>query len=308
MSVPFSGHQYEISAGALRAVVTEAGAGLRELWAGERPLLDRYDADEPCPGAHGQLLIPWPNRVDHGRYSFAGRSHQLDITEVPRDTAIHGLTRWASWRLAEHEPHRVRLTHRLHGQPGYPFVLDLDVTYALDARDGLTTVVSATNVGSRPAPYGNGAHPYLTVGLPRIDDCAVTVSGASWLPTDERGIPTGTESVVGTPYDLRKPRRLGDLAIDYAYTDLERDADGRAWARLEAPDGSATVSLWVDDTYRWLEIFTGDGLDQLERRRTGLGVEPMSCPPNALVTGEGVITLQPGATTTGTWGITCATR
>jgi aldose 1-epimerase len=41
-----------------------------------------------------------------------------------------------------------------------------------------------------------------------------------------------------------------------------------------------------------------------ETRRTGLGAEPMTCPPNSFVTGVDLIALKPGEETSGVWGIT----
>lgn len=289
----------------MRATVVAAGAGLRELHGGPLPLLDPYDPDELCPGAHGQLLIPWPNRIDRGRYTFDGEDHQLTVNEPSSDTAIHGLVRWDAWQLDEHGPSHARLSHRLLGRPGYPFVLDLSADYTLDADEGLTVTVTATNAGSRPAPFGHGAHPYLTVGEPTLDGCSLTVPGATRLPIDERALPIGKEPVDGTPYDFRRARRIGETWLDHAYTDLQRDGAGYAWTHLSAPGGATTVSLWVDQSYGWLQLFTGDGLPQPGRRRTALGVEPMSCPPNAFNTGEGVTTLEPGETSSGRWGITC---
>jgi len=61
---PLTGAQYEIASGGYLAVVTELGAGLRELSHRGRPLIAGYQPDELPPGAAGQLLLPWPNRVD----------------------------------------------------------------------------------------------------------------------------------------------------------------------------------------------------------------------------------------------------
>src|SRR5262249_43516152 len=94
-----TGEQYEIAAGPYRAVITEQGAGLRELTHEGRPLILTYDADEPAPAAFGQLLMPWPNRIDHGRYSYNGAEQQLAISEPAYDCAIHGLVRWESWTV-----------------------------------------------------------------------------------------------------------------------------------------------------------------------------------------------------------------
>src|SRR2546423_1688752 len=131
-----TGNQYEITAGPYRAVVTEEGAGLRDLTVAGRPLILSHDADEPAPAAFGQLLVPWPNRIDHGRYSYGGETHELAISEPPFDCAIHGLVRWVPWTVELHEADRVRLGHRLLGQKGYPFRLDLTVDYSLSAESG----------------------------------------------------------------------------------------------------------------------------------------------------------------------------
>lgn len=294
-----SGHQYEIAAAGYRAVIVEVGGGVRQLEHEGRPLLDDYREDEVCVGAKGQLLVPWPNRVDRGRYRFDGEDRQLDLSEPETGCAIHGLARWESWQVASHEADRVALVHRLHPHPGYPAVLDLEVEHVLDV-DGLRVRTTARNVGGTRAPYGLGAHPYLHADGD-LDDCTLSIPGATRLPTDDRGIPTGRESVEGTPYDFRSPRVIGDLDIDYAFTDLARDEDGRAWTRLVSPDG-ANAALWVDESFGYVEIFTGDTLPP-EHRRRGIGVEPMTMPPNALATGEDVIALEPGESHTSTWGI-----
>ena len=74
MTIPLTGTQYEIEAGAYRATVTELGGGLRGLRFGDTYLVTSFDADELPPHGAGQLLTPWPNRVDGGRYSLSRRS------------------------------------------------------------------------------------------------------------------------------------------------------------------------------------------------------------------------------------------
>jgi aldose 1-epimerase len=300
-----SGHQYEIAAGPYHATITERGGGLRTLSCDGIPLILSYQADEIAPAAFGQLLAPWPNRIDHGRYTHHGAVHELDINERELDTAIHGLVRWDTWTAGAHERHRVVLGHRLLGRPGYPFRLDLTVEYVLDVRAGLTVRLAAANAGSGPAPYAHGAHPYLTLGRP-IDECEVMLPGTSYLPVDGRGIPAGPpEDVAGTPYDFGERRSLGGTRLNNAYTALRRDAAGMAWARLSA--GDLTVALWADATHPWLQVYSGDDIPG-DGRRMGLAVEPMTCPPNAFATGQDVIDLAPGHTATGSWGIVTAAR
>src|SRR5215475_862123 len=239
---PLTGAQFTITAGAYRATVTELGGGLRELSYRDQPLITGYEPDELPPAGAGQLLAPWPNRIDGGRYDFDGASYQLELSEAARGNAIHGLTRWANWEPAPElaaergrkgAADQITLGHLLHGRTGYPFCLQLAVSYRLEASSGLHVTVSAWNVGSRAAPYGTGCHPYLTVGEPLVDDCELQVEAAHWLPTDDRGIPSGPpKPVAGTPFDFGVARPISDAKLDHALTGLRRDEAGLAWAQL----------------------------------------------------------------------------
>jgi len=296
-----SGEQFEISRGDQRATIVEVGGGLREYAVGARPVLDPYPVDAVCDGAHGTPLIPWPNRLADGRYSFDGADHQVALTEPDKHNAIHGFMRWRPWRAAEREGHRIVMAARLFPLTGWPFLLDLRLTYEL-GDGGLTVRTAATNLGPGPCPYASGHHPYLSPGSGLIDDATVELDASVRILTDNpRQLPTGTEPVAGTAFDFRTPRRLGDQRIDDPFTDLARDGDGRAWVRLAGGDGRR-AELWVDEHYPIIELFTGDTLAP-GRRRLGLGAEPMTCPPDGLATGSGVIRLDPGETVETAWGV-----
>jgi len=301
MSIPPSGKQFEIFSGEQRATMVEVGGGIRSYTVGDRPVLHSYPLDAMCDGAHGAPLVPWPNRLEDGSYTFAGSEHQVALTEPEKHNAIHGFLQWRSWRAVGRGPDRVTMATRLYPLQGYPFMLDVQVAYSLSAA-GLTVRTTAANVGDVGCPYGCGQHPYLSPGSGLIDDCTLEFAAGTRVVTDtERQLPTGRASVVGTPYEFRAGRLLGDLEADVAFTDLVRDGDGLAWVRLTGAD-SRTAELWVDESYPFVEIFTADTL-RPQRRRRGLGTEPMTCPPNAFRTGEGVLHLAPGESVTTTWGV-----
>jgi aldose 1-epimerase len=241
-----SGEQFEFGFEDQRAVVVEVGGGLRSYGVGDRRVLDGYAVQDMCSSGRGQVLIPWPNRLQDGSYEFGGRRHQLPVNETARGNAIHGLVRWASWTAASHEPSRVVLKHVLHPQPGYPFTLALSIDYQL-SKAGLSVTTTATNDGPESCPYGCGAHPYLNPGAPTIDTATLEIPARTVLTTDDRGIPVGTRPVDDTAYDFRTPRPIGATKLDHAFTDLERGDDGLARVRLTSP-GSA-VTLWVDESY-----------------------------------------------------------
>jgi len=300
-TLPLTGTQYDIAAGEYQATVTELGAGLRSLSRAGQQVIAGYGADEMPPAGSGELLAPWPNRVDGGTYTFGGASHQLDLSEPDRRTAIHGLSRWASWQVTAHQADAVELSLHLLGHAGYPFRLDLRAGYRLTAQGGLEVTVTASNAGSRPAPFGTGSHPYLRAGLVSVDSWQLELPAARWQPADDRGIPSGApQPVAGSEYDFRTRRDIGSTMLDHAFTGLEAGADGRSRARLTGPD--AEVTLWAGPGYGWLQVFTGDSLGP-DRRRQAVAIEPMTCPPNAFVTGTDLLTIQPGESTVHQWGI-----
>jgi aldose 1-epimerase len=111
--------------------------------------------------------------------------------------------------------------------------------------------------------------------------------------------------VEGTEYDFQQPRQIASTRLDHAFTDLERDQDGLARVELRDPDRGMQVSLWIDRSYQYLMIFSGDSLLNFNRR--SLAVEPMTCAPNAFRTGDALIRLEPGASLTSVWGISHGT-
>jgi aldose 1-epimerase len=295
-----SGEQVEIVLGDQRAVVVGIGGGLRSYTAAGREVLDGYGLHEAATSGRGQVLAPWPNRLQDGSYEFDGSRYQLPLTEPERANAIHGLVRSAVWTVGERQADRVVMEHLIQPQPGYPFTLQLQVEYVL-TRVGLSVRTTATNQGRDACPYGCGHHPYLTLGTPTIDGIELRAPAARILTSDERGLPTGSQAVEGTDYDFRTLRAIGALRLDHAFTELERSDDGRARVELRDPASGRTTVLWVDEAYGFLMLFTGDPLPDVRRR--SLAVEPMTCPPNAFRTGDSLIRLGPGQSATAAWGI-----
>jgi aldose 1-epimerase len=295
-----SGEQFELVHDDRRAVVVEVGGGLRTYAVDGRDVLDGYGVDEMCTSGRGQVLLPWPNRIEDGSYELDGRTHQLPLTEVAAGNAIHGLVRWASWSVSERETDRAVVEHVLHPQPGYPFSLALRIEYTL-GDDGLTVRTTATNVGSAVCPFGSGMHPYFTLGTPTVDAITLTVPAREVMASDRRGLPGPPRRVEDTDLDFRRPRRLGGTTLDTTFTGLERDDDGHARVVLHDEEHGVEVAVWADEAYTHFQLFTGDPLPDVNRR--SLAVEPMSCPANAFRSGDGVVQLEPGASWSGVWGI-----
>jgi aldose 1-epimerase len=189
-------------------------------------------------------------------------------------------------------------------QTGYPWTLDLRVSYDLSA-EGLTVTQSATNLGDRRAPYASGAHPYLSVGPGPVDGWELTVPASMRLISDDRQLPVGAEDVSGTPYDFRVPRTVGATVLDHAFGELARDGEGVATAVVRDPATGRGVALWVDRAHRWLMVFSAD--EGWEVPRQALAVEPMTAPPDAFRSGDDLLVLSPagesGDAVSVSWGI-----
>jgi aldose 1-epimerase len=296
-SVAPSGAQYPIEYADQRAVVVEVGGGLRSYDVAGQEIVDGYAPDEIAPASAGQLLAPWPNRIRDGRYAWQGHSYRLALSEPANDNAIHGLVRWLSWSVVSAGPDAVTLSCALPPHPGYPWRLDLTVTWSLGP-DGLRATHTATNRSASAAPFGLGAHPYLRVpGIP-VDEIVLTVPGERLLVVDGRKLPAGATRVAGTDLDFTGGRRVGALRLDTAFGPT---AGGSA-VRLSTVDSARSVTVWADGNFHWWQVFTADSLAE-PRNRRAVAVEPMTCPPDAYRSGKDLITLEPGRTWRGEWGI-----
>jgi aldose 1-epimerase len=296
-----TGAQWTVRRGGDELVVVEFGGGIRSYTRGGVDVVAGYGPDEMSVAGRGQQLIPWPNRLRDGTYTFGGTERQLALSEPAKHNASHGLVRWTTWDLLDQTSTSITVGQRLHPQPGWAWVLELTTIYAL-ADDGLTVTTTALNLGEGEAPYGYGAHPYLAIADTPVAEVALEIPAATYLETDhERQLPVATHPVEGSPFDFRTGRPIGDLALDTAFTGLSRGADGR-WAVTLSGLAAGAVSLWGDEAYAWTQVFTGRAHPHTEGT-TGIAVEPMTCPPDAFNSGTDLVVLRPEQSHTGSWGI-----
>ncbi|GGK98442.1 aldose 1-epimerase family protein [Mangrovihabitans endophyticus] len=296
-----SGMQWAIEADGHRAVVVEVGGVLRSYAAGDREILDGFAADELSPASAGQILAPWPNRIRDGQYTFEGHPYQLALTEPERHNALHGLTNWSRWRLAERADDAVTLEFDLPAQVGYPWPLTLRTRWSVGP-GGLRCDQEVTNTGDANAPWGYSVHPYLQLPGVAVDDILLRVPGRSRILADARLLPIGAVKVTGTEYDFTEPRRIGEAVLDTTFGDVEHDADGITTVTITDPAGQTGVTVWGDQNFKWWQVFTGDTL-RGERHRRSVAIEPMTCPPDAFRSGRDLIVLVPGQTWSASWGV-----
>ncbi|WP_460463636.1 aldose 1-epimerase family protein [Arthrobacter pigmenti] len=292
-----TGAQHEISRGDARVVVAELAGALRSFQRGEVQLTETYPDGSIPPSGAGILLAPWPNRIADGRWTLDGRQQQLDITEVPRNNAIHGLLRNTGYQLMSRSAAMVQLSAMIFPQHGYPFHAEHRATYELEEDLSLTVTQELVNRSAVEIPFALGAHPFLRIGDVRTEDLTLTVNAGTRLPTNDRLIPTGREPVEGS-FDLRDGRKAGGLDLDTCFTDLVFE-QGRCRHGLTAGDGR-TVTLWMDEAFGYTQVFV---TDKFPGRAKAVAMEPMTAPANAFNSGDGLRWLEPGGTFRACWGI-----
>ena len=282
------------------AVITEVAASLRVLAIGDIDLTEPYAENAVPPFGDGIVLVPWPNRVEDGLWIHEGSTQALDITEPALHNALHGLLRDRPYSVVERSPDAVTLAATVHPTRGYPFMLDTTVRYAL-MDDGIRVTHGVVNVGENSAPYAVGTHPFLRLGNVPTRDLTLAVAAGTRFETDVRLNPIRESSVDGTGYDLRAGRLVADLDLDGAFGGITV-VDGVSHHRLTAPDGRF-VELWQESDFAYVQVFT----TRIFPKDGGLGmaiaVEPMTAPPNAFNSGQGLRWLEPGESWSGSWGI-----
>ena len=276
------------------AAISPIGASLVRFSVGDRPIV------VPMNAFDGAVLAPWPNRIDGGRFDFAGDSHQLPITEPERNTALHGLVADVEWSVVERTESTVSLEYALEPTEGYPFEFSLQVDFEL-AEAELRMRARALNTGSAPAPFGFGFHPWLSGGAGElVDEAQLVIPAAHWYETNERLIPTGVrpfddgtavpadhvsdDSACMVCKDFRALRLIGGTVLDDALGQPRRGDDGWSRARLKGTDLREVV-VGMGPGFRTWQACTGDGLDE-DLARRAIAIEPMTCPPNAFAAGE----------------------
>jgi aldose 1-epimerase len=271
-----------------------------------RQLADGYrDAAEldGRPSSRFALMAPFANRIADARYTFDGVTYDLQPgVDAAQRASRHGFVRGVDFELTslvadEHGARATLSTQAIRPQPGYPHAIDLTVIYTLDA-GGLTLEATMRNVGDGAAPCFFGWHPYFRVGDGALDTWELTIPTASVVRTDADYIPLPGDAAYvalddAPALDFRRARTIGATELNHGYTNLVRDADGRARTRLRDPASGLALAVWQE--HGVMLAFSADTVSRDVRR--SLALEPMESMADAFNRPDcaAAIRLEPGA-------------
>ena len=228
------------------------------------------------------ILFPFPNRMKHGRFTYAGREYQLPLNESTGLHAIHGFTPKTPWRVvdqsADSEGATIVGEFRLSAdRPDlaqcWPGDLGIRIEYLL-AVDGLSVNATVTNHGSSASPFGLGFHPYFA--CPNAPDASadeMLLDGpASALWEAVGAFPTGRTLELPAGFDFRDCKPLGAVALDTLFEISPRS--GIPMAALGHRTESGRLTVFVDDAFRKVLLFTPP-------HRKAVAIEPYTCTTDA---------------------------
>jgi aldose 1-epimerase len=281
------------------ALISPIGSSLQSLVVDGLSLV-RGDPHGPVAAA-GAVLAPWPNRVRAGRWMLEGELQQLDITEHGAGNALHGLVASTPFSVTTLDGSSVELATRISRPPGYPFELDIVVSYRL-VPTGIRSTIAIVNRTDRPAPVAVGVHPYLHLGDAPASAIRVRLDADRTLLLGSDNLPAGMIPVNGTRYDLRAATSLAAAPVHAAYTGF-REHEGRLRLLLDDAKGGNAAHLWADRRFRWVQLYVTPEFPGLRPGEVAVALEPMTAPPDALNSGEDLHWLHPRARWTLDWGI-----
>ena len=280
------------------AQICRRGGGLQGLWLNGQPVTTAYLDFDDRIGAEGDILAPFPGRINKGQYHFDGQNYQLAINERSGQHAIHGFVRTLLWDVVSQTETDVTVGVTTSPVDGYPFIVRLQVCYWL-SESGLSVTATATNLSDQRVPFGIGYHSYFVTGDDYVDTCTLTVPFDSVLEFDAL-IPTGTIlDVAEAGVDFRIPRTIGAQVIDNCFVSPQGQMP-----TVVLSGATLEVNVWMDAAaYPNCVLFTGDTLVD-GRKRRALAIEPMSCTSDGFNHSEwGLTCLNPGESWSGAWGV-----
>ncbi|MDR7032305.1 aldose 1-epimerase [Mesorhizobium sp. BE184] len=232
-------------------------------------------------------MIPFANRINHGRFSFGGQTFQFPVNHPEEDMAVHGFSRERPWQVGEQTGDRVVLT-QIFEADGNPYRYRATQEIGL-SKAGIRVAISVRNEGNAAMPFGIGLHPWF----PKTAQTTLAFRSAGVYARDARGLPVAP--LTQRPeFDPAHPAALGQHPwFDGCFKNWSLRSAIICWLEHQA-----SLTLTADGALRHLHVFVPDN-------RPIVCAEPVSHLPDAINRPElgadcAMDVLQPGEMLSGT--------
>jgi aldose 1-epimerase len=295
MSRRFWGKVYEkdvflftLTDGKMKAEITNYGGTVVSLWTPDRngnpvdvvlgfETPEEYIAQKSYIGA---LIGRSANRIKGSRFALNGEEFLLEANEGQNQ--LHGGPKGFDkivWEMEFCGPNELKLSYTSpDGEGGFPGNLYCTVEYRLE--DGQLKILY-TGVSDRDTVMNLTSHGYFNLNGHAggtILDHFVSITADRFTEIDTESCSTGNIlSVEGTPFDLRKPQKIGErLAMKHIQMDYGSGFDhnfvldlrpGRPVADLYSPESGIGMEVYTD--MEGMHFYTGNHLDGTLRGKGG---------------------------------------
>lgn len=207
-------------------------------------------------------LVPFSNRIAHGRFNFEGRDVALPPDPLLPPHAIHGHGWRAAWDTTERNEASILLKYR-HGPGNWPWDYEATQRFALED-SGLRIEMTLSNLSDTTMPAGVGLHPYF----PKGDGVQVKAKVSKAHLGDETLLPVAKSKEHGAIAPLAAGGPLpGGLDLCFEGWD--------GVAEIRWPDEGRGLRISAEGPLRHLVVFTPPDSDYF-------CVEPVSHCVNAV--------------------------
>jgi len=243
------------------------------------------------PYYSGLKLFPFPNRVSKGQYSLEGITYQLPLNDPGLDNSLHGLVYNKNFEIVNQEVTKdhgsVTLSYERDvddNDQSYPFSYKLHVIYKLGV-NGLTVETVIHNLSDRPMPYGDGWHPYISTGN-RVDQLELKIPSEEYICVNDKNIPNGK---ILPMQEYVSPQLIGEQELNHCFviTGHEPKSSTIIYDRVK----NLKIEVWQDTStgkYNYVQLY-------IPPDRMSIAIEPMTCAPNAINNGIGLLHIDPGS-------------
>ena len=264
------------------AIYPEYGASLMQLVLNDKTIINNIHENEEefsfLNSSCSVILFPFANRIKDGKYSYKGRSHQLECNEKKLGHALHGLVNKSSFRLTEftydEKSATITFKRREKGdKEGFPFPFDIKLTYTLKS-DSIHLNVKVTNTGRQSFPFSLGWHPYFYSS--NLERSKIEIKSDEKIMNDERMIPLKVSES-----KFPDPLLLKDQEFDNSFI-LKNNT-----VSYHTPDHSINIRTAGDDSTQYIHLY-------IPSHRQSIAIEPMTAAADCFNNNIGTKELQAG--------------
>ncbi len=227
----------------------------------------------------GSTVGRFANRIAQGKFSFQGKTYQLEQNE--QTNHLHGGSHGFWNRIWQHIPQENALLFELQsadGDAGYPGDLSCRVAFVLTDDNALKISYTAHSNTSAFANLTNHTYFNLTGHqAEQILDHQLQIQAAAITEIDQNLIPTGyLMPVEHTPFDFRKTKKIGQdiqqqheqLKITSGY-DHNFVLDQSADPQIKVFSENSGIEMQIKTSCPGVQFYTGNFLDQRKIEKSG---------------------------------------